>query len=243
MGEVPASLRQGLRNLLISAASRDGKGMVDGIRDIGVLLPSADTVELERAMTKVFARFGGMGFAELQEIDPKEFLAFANEFGDLVRALPFQLPENFILIVRAMSLTSGMCSSLDAKFNIWDAVEPYSAQLIRAEGGNLVQDLGKRLVSSAGLIARLPGRLDELITRAEEGRLTTRSPQIERRLAALDRSTRRVISAILFGVLLIAGILLRPTDAVFGTVLMAVSGLPLLHALFAGLLARRGPLP
>lgn len=243
MGEVPATLRQGLRNLLIAAASRDGKGMVDGIRDIGVLLPSADTVELERAMTKVFARFGGMGFAELQEIDPREFLAFANEFGDLVRSLPFQLPENFILIVRAMSLTSGMCSSLDAKFNIWDAVEPYSAQLIRAEGGNLVMDLGKRLVSSAGLIARLPGRLDELITRAEEGRLTTRSPQIERRLAALDRSTRRIISAILFGVLLIAGILLRPTDAVLGTVLMAASALPLLHALFASMLARRGPLP
>jgi predicted unusual protein kinase regulating ubiquinone biosynthesis (AarF/ABC1/UbiB family) len=240
MGEVPATLRQGLRNLLIAAASRDGKGMVDGIRDIGVLLPTADTVELERAMTKVFARFGGMGFAELQEIDPREFLAFANEFGDLVRSLPFQLPENFILIVRAMSLTSGMCSSLDPKFNIWDAVEPYSAQLIRAEGGNLVQDLGKRLVSSAGLIARLPGRLDELITRAEEGRLTTRSPEIERRLAVLDRSTRRVISAILFGVLLIAGVLLRPTDAVFGTVLMAASALPLLHALFAGVLAR-GP--
>jgi predicted unusual protein kinase regulating ubiquinone biosynthesis (AarF/ABC1/UbiB family) len=243
MGEVPANLRQGLRNLLIAAASRDGKGMVDGIRDIGVLLPSADTVELERAMTKVFARFGGMGFAELQEIDPREFLAFANEFGDLVRSLPFQLPENFILIVRAMSLTSGMCSSLDAKFNIWDAVEPYSAQLIRAEGGNLVMDLGKRLVSSAGLIARLPGRLDELITRADEGRLTTRSPEIERRLASLERTTRRVISAVLFGVLLIAGILLRPTDAVLGTVLMAASALPLLHALFAGVLARRGPLP
>ncbi len=243
MGEVPATLRQGLRNLLIAAASRDGKGMVDGIRDIGVLLPSADTVELERAMTKVFARFGGMGFAELQEIDPREFLAFANEFGDLVRSLPFQLPENFILIVRAMSLTSGMCSSLDAKFNIWDAVEPYSAQLIRAEGGNLVMDLGKRLVSSAGLIARLPGRLDELITRADEGRLTTRSPEIERRLASLERTTRRVISAVLFGVLLIAGILLRPTDAVLGTVLMAASALPLLHALFAGVVARRGPLP
>jgi hypothetical protein len=35
-------------------------------------------------------------------------------------------------------------------------------------------------------------------------------------------------------VLLIAGVLLRPDDAVFGTVLMAVSALPLLHALFSG---------
>ena len=155
MGEVPATLRRGLRQLLIAAASRDGKGMVDGIRDVGVLLPSADTVELERAMTKLFARFGGMGFAELAEVDPREFRAFAIEFGDVVRSLPFQLPENFLLIVRAMSLTSGMCSSLDPKFNIWDAVEPYSAELIRQEGGNVVQDFAKRAATLAGTAARL----------------------------------------------------------------------------------------
>ena len=78
MGEVPDGLRRGLRRLLIAAASRDGKGMVDGIREVGVLLPSADTAELERAMTQLFARFGGMGFAELQEVDPREFRAFAD---------------------------------------------------------------------------------------------------------------------------------------------------------------------
>ncbi|MDY7542122.1 MULTISPECIES: ABC1 kinase family protein [unclassified Cryobacterium] len=243
MGEVPDALRRGLRNLLIAAASRNGKGMVDGIREVGVLLPSADTAELERALTALFARFGGMGFAELQEVDPREFRAFANEFGDVVRTLPVQLPENFLLIVRAMSLTSGMCSSLDPAFNIWNAVEPYSAQLIRAEGGNLVQDLVKRTVSAAGIIGRLPQRLDTLITRVEEGNLTVQTPRIERRLGSLERTGRRIISAVLFTALLIGGILLRADDAVFGTVLMAVSVLPLLHATLAGAVARRGPLP
>ena len=243
MGEVPDALRRGLRNLLIAAASRNGKGMVDGIREVGVLLPSADTAELERALTALFARFGGMGFAELQDVDPREFRAFANEFGDVVRTLPVQLPENFLLIVRAMSLTSGMCSSLDPAFNIWNAVEPYSAQLIRAEGGNLVQDIAKRTASAAGIIARLPGRLDALITRVEEGNLTVQTPRIERRLGSLERTGRRIISAVLFTALLIGGILLRADDVVFGTVLMAVSVLPLLHAMLAGAVARRGPLP
>jgi predicted unusual protein kinase regulating ubiquinone biosynthesis (AarF/ABC1/UbiB family) len=243
MGDVPDTLRQGLRKVLIAAASRDGKGMVDGIRDVGVLLPSADTAELERAMTKLFARFGGMGFAELQKVDPREFRAFAVEFGDVVRSLPFQLPENFLLIVRAMSLTSGMCSSLDPAFNIWNAVEPYSAQLIRDEGGNLVQDVAKRAMSALGLVARLPQRLDNVITRLDEGTLSVQTPRIERRLNNIDRTVRRVISAIIFAALLIGGILLRVEDVAFGTVLMAVSALPLLHALFAGVVARRGPLP
>ena len=239
MGEVPEGLRRGLRRVLIAAASRDGKGMVDGIREVGVLLPSADTAELERAMTKLFARFGGMGFAELQEVDPREFRAFAIEFGDVVRSLPFQFPENFLLILRAMSLTSGMCSSLDPAFNIWDAVEPYAGRLIRQESGNVVQAFGKQAVSVAGIAARLPQRIDDLTTRIEEGRLSVQSPRLERRMASLERTGRRIISTVLFAALFIGGIVLRAEDAVFGTVVMSVSLLPLLHALFAGWVSRR----
>ena len=238
MGEVPPMLRAGLRKILIAAASRNGKGMVDGVRDIGVLLPSADTVELERAMTALFARFGGMGFAELQEVDPREFRMFATEFGDLVRTLPVQLPENFLLIVRALSLTSGMCSSLDPAFNIWDAVEPYSAKLIREESGNAVQSAAKQLLTSAGVMARLPGRIDTVITRIEDGNVTVQTPKLDRRLDSLERTARRVASAVIFAALLIGGILLRDRDAVFGTVLMIASVLPLLHTLLAGWFAR-----
>jgi predicted unusual protein kinase regulating ubiquinone biosynthesis (AarF/ABC1/UbiB family) len=244
MGEVPTTLRKGLRKVLIAAASRDGHGMVTGIQDVGVLLPTADTAELERAMTKLFARFGGMGFAELQDVDPREFRDFASEFGDVVRTLPFQLPENFLLIVRAMSLTSGMCSSLDPAFNIWNAVEPYSDQLIREERGNLVQDVAKQALSTVGLVAGLPRRLDDLVTKIDEGRVTVATPRLDRRLSNLERIGRQVIAAIVFAGLLIGGILLRGNHVVvFGTVLMAVSGVPLLYVIVAGLFSRRGPLP
>lgn len=239
MGDVPPNLRRGLRRVLIAAASRDGKGLVDGIRDVGVLLPSADTVQLERAMTQLFSRFGGMGFAELQAVDPREFRAFAVEFGDVVRALPFQLPENFLLIVRAMSLTSGMCSALDPAFNIWDAVEPYAQRLIREESGNTVQALAREATSVAALTARLPRRLDALIDRVEEGGVSAQVPRVERRLRDLERMGRRVVSAVLFTGLLIGGILLQTEQAFFGTVLMILSVGPLAHALLAGVIARR----
>jgi predicted unusual protein kinase regulating ubiquinone biosynthesis (AarF/ABC1/UbiB family) len=237
MGEVPATLRRGLRRVLIAAASRDGKGLVEGMRDVGVLLPSADTVQLERAMTQLFARFGGMGFAELQEVDPREFRAFAGEFGDVVRSLPFQLPENFLLIVRALSLTSGVCSALDPRFNIWDAVEPYANRLIREESGNTLQDLMRQGMSYAGVVARLPRRVDDLLSRVEDGRLSIQAPRMERRMRDLERLGRRVVSGVIFAGLLLGGIVLRRDDVVFGTVLMAISALPLLYALFPG---RRG---
>ncbi|WP_188680993.1 ABC1 kinase family protein [Subtercola lobariae] len=237
MGQVPANTRTGLRKLLIAAASRDGKGLVDAIRDVGVLLPSADTTQLEQAMTQLFARFGGMGFAELRDVDPREFREFGQQFGDVVRSLPVQLPENFLLIIRAMSLTSGVCTALDPAFNLWDSVEPYAAQLVRDEGGNVVQDLARQALATAGVMVRLPNRLDSLITRVENGTVAVAAPTLERRLARLERTARRLISALLFGALIIAGAIVHANDVVFGTVLMVASVLPLLQALLAG---RRG---
>lgn len=241
MGEVPANTRSGLRKLLIAAASRDGKALVAAIRDIGVLMPSANTNELERAMTQLFARFGGMGFAELRDVDPREFHDFALEFGETVRALPFQLPENFLLLVRAISLTSGVCSALDPEFNLWDSVEPYAAQLLKEEGGNVVKDFASEAVQIATIAWRLPKRVDALIDRVEDGSVAVSTPKLERKIARLERTARRLVSAILFGALLIAGAVLRAEAEVFGTILMAVSGLPLLHALFAGRVGHRPP--
>jgi predicted unusual protein kinase regulating ubiquinone biosynthesis (AarF/ABC1/UbiB family) len=237
MGEVPSSTRSGLRKLLIAAASRDGKGLVNAMRDVGVLLPSAETTDLERAMTQLFARFGGMGFAELREVDPREFRDFAVQFGDVVRSLPFQLPEHFLLIIRAMSLTSGVCSALDPGFNVWNSIEPYATQLIRDERGNVAQDLAQQALEVAGLVWRLPKRLDALVTRIEDGSVEVSTPRLEKQVAHLERTARRLVSGLVFAAVIVAGALVRADDVVLGTVLMIVSAVPLLFALFAG---RRG---
>ncbi|WP_159605336.1 ABC1 kinase family protein [Agromyces humi] len=240
MGEVPDGLRRGLQQLLLAVAARDGKRLVDSIRGVGILLPSADTEELERAMSELFARFGGMGLAEVRQIDERELRSFAIEFGETMRALPFQLPENFLLVIRSMSLTSGLCSSLDPDFNMWDAVEPYAGQLLRDERGNIVQALGKEALSYASIVARLPQRLDALADRVEEGRLVAHSPRIERRLAKLERTAGRIVSAVVFVGLFIGGILLRLDEPVWGVALMVASAIPLLHAVFGGVFGRRG---
>lgn len=238
MGEAGPKTRGGLRKLLIAAAARDGKGLVEAMGEVGVLVRSAETAALERAMAQLFARFGGMGFAELRDVDPREFRDFAAEFGDTVRSLPFQLPENFLLIIRAMSLTSGVCSSLDAKFNLWDSVEPYAAKLLRDERGNLVKDVAAQAVDIAAVAVRLPKRLDGLLDRIEEGSLQFSNPRLERQLARLQRTARWAVAALLFGAMLIAGAVVRAGDQALGNVLMVASVLPLLLGLVAG--RRRG---
>jgi predicted unusual protein kinase regulating ubiquinone biosynthesis (AarF/ABC1/UbiB family) len=238
MGEIPDSTRTGLRKLLIAAAARDGKKLVAAIQDVGVLLPTAETSEFEHAMTELFSRFGGMGFAELREVDEREFRDFGNQFGEVVRSLPFQLPEHFLLVIRAVSLTSGVCSALDPTFNLWDSVEPYAARLIRDQRGNVVQEVAQQALEAARVALRLPNRLDALSARIESGSVVAAVPSLERRVARLERITGRVTSAVLFVGLLVAGAVLRADLTVLGTVLMSVSVVPLLHALLSDRLRR-----
>jgi hypothetical protein len=132
---------------------------------------------------------------------------------------------------------------VNPQFNIWNAIEPYSAKLIKAEGGNVIEAFLRDGLTSLSLLARLPKRVDSLITRAELGQLTLRNPELEKRTSALARAVRRVISAVLFGVFFISGLLMFETEKELGTVLLITSAVPLLHALFADIIARRGPLP
>ena len=239
MGEIPDGLRRGLQQLLIAIAGRDGRRMVTAMSNLGVLLPSADKRELERTMSALFSRFGGVAFTALQQVDPREMRQFADEFGETMRVLPFQLPENFLLVIRAISLISGLSSSLDPDFNIWNAVEPYAERLLQDERGGVLSSFAREAVSTVSLAARLPRRLDGLITRLDDGEVAVETPRLDRRIRQLERTAGRMISAILFFGLLVAGALLRPTDPVLGPVLMVVSIVPLLHAVFAGLVGRR----
>ncbi|WP_442918782.1 ABC1 kinase family protein [Leucobacter sp. USHLN153] len=238
MGEVPPGTRGALRSLLVAAASRYGRGLVDAMGEVGVLLPSADTAELERAMTQLFARFGGMGFAELREVDPREFRDFGHQFSDVIRTLPFQLPENFLLIVRAISLTSGVCSALDPRFNLWDAVEPYAQQLIREERGGIVREAAGRALALGQALLRAPGRVDAILDRVERDEFELRLPKLERRVRRIERAQRGIIAAVLFAALAVVGVVLRPELPGLGTTLLVASVVPL--AIGAAALLRRG---
>lgn len=240
MGEVPASLRGGLQRLIIAVAARDAKGLVASIRDMGMLLPSAEGAPLEHAMKELFARFGGMGFAELQKVDPREFKDFAEKLGRTMRSMPFQLPENLLLIVRAVSVTSGVSTALNPAFNMWTAIEPYAERLAKDERGNAVRTLAQQAIATVGVLARLPQQLDDLSTLLQRGRLSINTPGLDQRVLAFERLARRTLSSVVFAGLLLGGIFLKQTDPVFGWVLMGASVLPLLHALFARLFSRGG---
>lgn len=231
MGQISDLQRGRLQSFIFAVVARDARAWVAAVEDLGVLLPSADTVQLERAIAELFKRFGGVGVAELTQTDPKEIREFALRFSDLVLALPFQLPENYLLLVRSISVISGVTSALNRNFNMWDAVDPFARSLLNGSANQSLIRLGKDAIGLITTLARLPQRFDSLASRIERGELVYRNPELEKRVSRTDRSLRSLGSALVFGALLFAGITLRQTADPLGNWLLAASVLPLIHAL------------
>lgn len=234
MGELTEQMRADLQSFLIAVASRDARAWVAACERLGVLLPTADGVILESAVSKLFDRFGGVRVGELVQTDPAELRQFAIQFSEIIRTLPFQLPNDFLFLIRALSLISGVTSELNRDFNIWDAIDPFARSLLNGSGAGFVSRFTKDAVATANTVARLPGRLDSLATRLERGELTIRNPELERRTRILDSSVRRATSAVIFAALLITGVLLLDRNPTLAYWMMGGSSLPMLHAIGLG---------
>lgn len=234
MGQIDEVMRGNLQSFLFAVASRDARAWVAACERLGLLLPTADRVVLEDAIVKLFDRFGGVRVGELIQTDPRELRDFALQFSDLIRTLPFQLPNDFLFLIRALSLISGVTSELNREFNIWDAVDPFARSLLNGSGSGALRKAGRDALLTLNTIARLPGRADLLLSRAERGELSIRNPELERRVRSLDSSVRRMTSGLIFAAMLIAGILLLDRNETLAYWLMACSALPLIHAIGIG---------
>ncbi|MEY3934318.1 MAG: hypothetical protein RLZZ606_917 [Actinomycetota bacterium] len=230
MGEITDQQRLDLQRLLFALASRDPRATLEATQKLNFLLPSVDTYELERALETLFERFGGLGVADLIQTDPKEIRDLALQYGQIIRTLPFQLPENYLLLFRSLSLISGVTSSLNRNFNLWDAVDPFARSLL-SQGGGLLKTFASQALDILTTLVRLPQRLDNLAYKIDKGELISRAPETERRIRVLDSSVRRATAGIIFSTLMISGILLRNQGDDLGSFLMGSSLVPLIYAL------------
>ncbi len=128
VSRVPENLREGLREAVIAVGTQDGARLVKSFKTLDVLLPTADLQLIEMASMQVFDRFGGMSMGDLREIDHAEMMSFGLQFRELILNLPFQLPENLLLLGRSVAILSGMCTGLDPEFNVWSSITPVCIQ-------------------------------------------------------------------------------------------------------------------
>lgn len=205
-GTVPANLSEGLRELLVGTGTRNATKVVQSFQTLNVLLPGADLKLLEQAEAQMFDRFWGMSMNELRNVDHREMAQFAMQFRDLMYEMPFQLPQNLLLLGRTVAILSGMCTGLDPNFNLWNQLVPYARNLIAEEGTSTLDlwldeigDLVKELIA-------LPAQTDRVLTRIERGELNVNVPQVNRQIYHLEGAVNRVSASLVFAAFLLGGV-------------------------------------
>lgn len=232
MGQLSQKQQEDLRRFIFAVVSRDAQGWVSAVERLKLLLPSADTAQLEQAIEALFQRFGGLGVAQIMQTDPAEFIDFAKEFGDLVRELPFQIPENFLLLVRSISLVSGVTSSLNRDFNMWDALDPFARTLLQRGSGGLLNTVYSQGREALFALVSMPRRIDSILGKLERGDLTVRNLQLDRTLRKIARRQRQTVLALVFGILISGGIYLHQHDDWLGNLFLIGAAATGLVAIF-----------
>jgi predicted unusual protein kinase regulating ubiquinone biosynthesis (AarF/ABC1/UbiB family) len=205
-GTIIPTVLAGLREALIALGTKDASRLILSYKIMGVLLPGADIDLIERASAKVFERFWGKTTSEMMSMHANEAREFIQEFEGLVYDMPFQAPENIVLLVRCMGILSGMCTGLDPDFNLWTSIMPYAQKIISADDQGGWRFWLGQVGDMATLLLSLPKKTESLLNRIEQGKLEVKSPELTNRINRLERSTRRSQGAIIFASFLITSV-------------------------------------
>jgi predicted unusual protein kinase regulating ubiquinone biosynthesis (AarF/ABC1/UbiB family) len=255
-------IEAGLRETLIALTTRDAHRLVQAYQQLGILLPGADLDRIEQASRMVFDRLWGMNMSQIGNMQLSEMTQVGREFADLIFAMPFRVPQDFLYLTRCVGILFGLCAGLDPQFDPWHEVAPFAAtllgedeqaraglfnlkprdllnpQTLRAalshENVELLIDTGFDLVRRA---AQLPALADDVLRRADRGELmvrTTPTPELERQFDRLRSAMRGLAAAVVFaGFAVGAAILFTGGARTLGIIGLVLTGVAFFRVLVA----------
>lgn len=232
VGRMPDKLVEGLREVVIAVGLQDATRLIRAYQTLGVLLPSANIKLLEEASAQVFDRFWGKSMNELRSIQHSDMMKFGLQFRELMTSMPFQVPENLLLLGRTIGILSGMCTGLNADFNLWLQLAPYAKKLTEGEGGSVFDTFLNEAGELLKTLITIPGRAERVLSRIERGQLNVEAPLVNLQISYLERSVNRLTGGIVFLGLLIAGAILYDAHVLLGQGLFGGAGIALFYTLF-----------
>jgi predicted unusual protein kinase regulating ubiquinone biosynthesis (AarF/ABC1/UbiB family) len=190
VGRIPSLTGDVLRRVLVAVSQQDARTLTESYRDLGFLLPSADLERITEANAALLQELWGRNLLELTQPDPAEVQAITREFKDLLFDFPFQIPQDFIYLGRAIGMLSGLSSLLDPNINPWRKVEEYGQALIRSQATAAAG--WEAAVNTLRPLLTLPIQLQRVLTAAEQGKLHLQATPDAVTLQRLERIERRL---------------------------------------------------
>lgn len=199
------ALREGIPMLIEAAVRRDTPGMVAAFRKMGFLAEGRDAEKMAEKMIAALrnfleneVEFEGLNFKEIK-VNPlnNSLLSLLQEVGMSGIAGAVQVPKDYVLLNRMLTLLLGLCNALDPALNPLDVVRPYAQKLVIGERENLVSFVGKLLRRTATTALSLPDDLSRTLQKAQRGELEMASPDVRASARLLYSAAQQMMFAVL----------------------------------------------
>lgn len=198
-------IRQGITQLIEATVKNDTEGMIEACRTMGFLAEGQDAERMAKKMIAALRnflqneiQFEGLDFRNIQ-VNP-----FNNSLMDLIQEIGFkgiagtvQVPKDYVLLNRTITLLLGISNTLDAGYNPLDTVRPFAQQyLLQDKGGPLgyVRELLKGTLTN---VLALPDEIQKTLRKVRSGELEVRTPDLEIGAKKLTHAIRQLIFAVL----------------------------------------------
>ncbi len=176
VGHVPSLMGDNLRKVMIGVMQRDARQLTEAYQDLGFFLPGADLERIIEAQSVMLDHIWGRKLLDLARPDPKEVQELSREFRDILFDFPFQIPQDFIYLGRALGMVTGLISQLDPDINPWYQVEKYGQELLRLRGAEDIRELSRDVIlEGIRPYLNMPPRILRLLELAEKGRIVVQS--------------------------------------------------------------------
>jgi predicted unusual protein kinase regulating ubiquinone biosynthesis (AarF/ABC1/UbiB family) len=194
VGRVPELMGENLRKLLVSVSRRDARELTEAYQDLGFFLPGADLERITEVQAILLDRIWGRKLLDLAQPDPREMQEQSREFRDLLYDFPFQVPQDFIYLGRAIGMISGLVSQLNPEINPWYYMEKFGRELIRDQSRELTWQTA---VEALRPYLEMPDQVRRVLKMVENGRLKVRTVEDKQSARRLEKRLNQLSMSIL----------------------------------------------
>ena len=199
-------MRNGLLQLLEAAVKNDNAKIIAALQTMGFIGEDKETEKIAQKVIDAFrnflqneVEFDGMNLKEIK-INPFKSSLFGliNDIGIKSIANTVQVPKDYVLLNRMLSLLMGICNSLDSHFNPMEVVQPYFQKYLLGEKGDMVKFITRLLQQSITNALSLPGDMRKVLNLMQNGELIVQTQSSDNKTKLWYIMLQQIIFTLLF---------------------------------------------
>ncbi len=174
---IPEKIKKDLRKFANAIVERNISKIIDSMERMGFIIEGADYGELSEVAQSMIDKYRDITPAELKALTIDDI---SEEIDRIIGIIEYiQIPNNFILLGRTISMLNGIAFSLNPEVNIIEIGKPYIKEFLKNSREEMTREIFADLREKALRLWELPSQLGDFLSKANRGELSFKFSQSE----------------------------------------------------------------